>query len=119
MTTTLIDQVYFDWLISQIEIRSERSYTRLFERLHEAEFIWTIPHDNNRVQDALDLRTEFLNDGHEGFPKKRFQKYVCVLEVLIALSRRTAFVAGGDAEWWAWQLLVNLGLYKSFDPWNA
>jgi hypothetical protein len=38
------------------------------------------------------------------------------LEVLIALSRRVAFNAGGEPEVWAWKLLKNLRLHKATDP---
>ena len=38
------------------------------------------------------------------------------LEVLIALSRRVAFTAGGEPDDWAWRLLKNLRLTKSSDP---
>jgi hypothetical protein len=34
------------------------------------------------------------------------------LEVLVALSRRVAFNAGGEPEWWAWKLIENIGLDK-------
>jgi hypothetical protein len=79
--------------------------------LFTIEFVWTVPHDDNRLQDGLDLRTEFSNE-----QKIRLEKGATVLEVLIALSRRLAFTAGGRAEDWAWQLLANLRLTKMTDP---
>jgi hypothetical protein len=39
-----------------------------------------------------------------------------VLEVMIGLSRRLAFYAGGEPEGWAWQLLCNLDLRTFRDP---
>jgi hypothetical protein len=112
-----VEQQYFEWLISQIDIRGTRTFYDLFEMLFTIEFVWTVPHDNNRLQDGLDLRTEFLN----GYPRGSRQKIylgkgATVLEVLIALSRRLAFTAGGRAEDWAWQLLANLRLNKMTDP---
>jgi hypothetical protein len=106
-----IEQQYFEWLISQINVQGTRTFYDLFEVLFTIEFDWTVPHDKNRVQDGLDLRTEFFN-GKKIYLNKR----ATVLEVLIALSRRLAFIAGGRAEDWAWQLLTNLRLNKMTDP---
>lgn len=105
------EQQYFEWLISQINVQGTRTFYDLFEVLFTIEFDWTVPHDKNRVQDGLDLRTEFFNG-----KKIRLNKRATVLEVLIALSRRLAFIAGGRAEDWAWQLLANLRLNKMTDP---
>jgi hypothetical protein len=116
------DSQYFDWLLAQIEINSNKKYNDLFARLHETEFIWVIPHDDNRVCDGLDLRTEYL-DGTVGWKMEDIMrlpimtgKGASVLEVTIGLSRRVAFTCGGEAPWWAWQLMGNLGLYKFPDP---
>lgn len=107
--------VYFDWLTNQIEIVGKplRSYQGLFLKLFSTEFVWTIPGDDNRVKDALDLRREFV---HEAGGQTQFLQFVSVLEVLIALSRRLAFLAGGEAPEWAWHLLENLNLERCVDP---
>src|SRR5436190_7151828 len=90
--TNVIEYDYFTWLVSQIELPSHNrnTYNGLFEKMHEVEFVWTISGDDNRVQDARDLRVEFLLG-----KRYIFQQGISVLEVLIALSRRTAFTAGG------------------------
>jgi hypothetical protein len=108
-----INHEYFEWLTSQIEIprRNTNTYHDLFVRMFETEFVWTVPHDGNRVQDGLDLRYEFLNGAHHVF-----EQGASILEVLIALSRRVAFTAGGLAPIWAWQLIENLRLQKASDP---
>jgi hypothetical protein len=108
-----IDRQYFEWLISQIEIptRNPNTYLDLFGRMFDAEFIWFVPHDDNRLQDGLDLRNEFLNG-----KRHIFERGASILEVLIALSRRVAFNAGGHPPIWAWQLIENLRLQKASDP---
>jgi hypothetical protein len=111
--TTQTNNEYFEWLTSQIYINNNRTYNDLFERLHETEFIWTIANDDNRVQDGLDLRAEFL-DAVRG--EAELPQGASVLEVLIALSRTMAFTAGGNPRIWAWKLLRNLKLNKSTDP---
>lgn len=110
--TTQIDVKYYGWLISQIQITSNRTYFELFERMHNLEFVWFVPNDDNRVQDGLDLRAEFLDGRHS----KLHLGGATVLEVLVALSRRTAFTAGGSAKQWAWKLVKNLRLNKMSDP---
>jgi len=113
---------YFDWLVNQIEVNSSRSYEHLFVRLHDTEFIWIVPNDDNRVYDGLDLRSEYI-DGTHGWTLEEIMKLpimtnkgASVLEVLIGLSRRVAFTCGGEAPWWAWQLMGNVGLYRFPDP---
>jgi hypothetical protein len=109
---TKLDIDYYEWLIDQIEIPNGKSYRDLFELMHNLEFVWTVPNDDNRVQDGLDLRPEFAN----GKVTNLHLEGVTFLEVLIALSRRLAFTAGGDPEQWAWRLIKNLRLHKSSDP---
>ena len=103
---------YFEWLVSQIQITGNRTYNYLFERMHDLEFVWTVPNDDNRIQDGLDLRHEFL----DGSRRRLRLDGASILEVLIALSRRLEFTAGGDARVWAWRLLKNLRLSKMSDP---
>lgn len=110
MTPT--DYEYYEWLISQIGIPNNKSYRDLFELMHNVEFHWTVPNDDNRVQDGLDLRREFLN----GRNKKLNLPSATFLEVLVALSRRLEFIADDQARRWAWRLIKNLRLHKMSDP---
>lgn len=110
-----VEYEYFGWLVEQIYTPKNKTYNDLFDRMHNLEFLWTVPNDDNRVQDGLDLRTEFLNE-HRGRLEKRGAS---ILEVLVALSRRVAFTAGGEARVWAWMLVKNLHLNKAQDPWTA
>jgi hypothetical protein len=108
-----LDYDYFDWLVAQIHTpANNRTYNELFSRMHNTEFVWTVPNDDNRLRDGLALRSEFLN----GSRRRLDVVGVSILEVLIALSRRVAFTAGGDAEHWAWRLIKNLRLNKAYDP---
>lgn len=114
------DQAYFDWLISQVSSRHNknpsRTYTMLLEQLHRKPFEWSVPNDDNRVEDGLELRYEFLNgpvDDHDG---------CTFLEMLLALSRRVAFEEDGAVGDWFWHLMENLELrqyndetYSEFD----
>ena len=115
MTIKSLEEQYFDWLVSKIAIEQngnvERTYEGVFRRMYGKEFVWLVPNDDNRIGDALDLRREFLGESNPTF---RFP--ATVLEVVIALSRRLEFNAGGNAPVWAWQLFRNLRLHKLYDP---
>jgi hypothetical protein len=108
-----LEQEYFEWLVSQIEIRSTKTYGEMLYKLHHTEFVWFIPNDDNRARDGEDLRHEFL-----GERRYEFQNGVSILEVLVALSRRIEFNGGGRAPNWAWVLIQNLELHKMNDPLN-
>jgi len=98
---------YLKWLIRQIEPDRDRDYTDLFGILHAKEFVWLIPNDDNRLEDGLDIRAEFFN-GHG----KHTHLPCSVLEVILGLSRRLAFAAGGEEARWAWVLIENLELHR-------
>jgi hypothetical protein len=104
---------YLDWLAPQIKIPERPgSYSDLIRLLGTKEFVWLIPHDDNRIGDGLDVRRDFYAEtGVEG------DLGPCsVLEILVALSRRLSFIADGPESGWAWQLLCNLELDKYKDP---
>jgi hypothetical protein len=113
MNNDSLFEAYIAWLEPQTGVdRQRRSYSDLLRFLWRKEFVWLVPNDDNRLRDGLDVRQEFL-DEHRG----RADFGPCsVLEVLVGLSRRLSFSAGGDPPGWAWQLLCNLGLDKMSDP---
>lgn len=110
--TKTIDYEYYHWLISHIFTPANKSFNELFEIMHNMEFIWTVPNDDNRIQDGFDLRVEFLDGRNNSLNLEG----ATLLEILVSLSRRVAFTGGGIPEQWAWKLLKNLRLNKMFDP---
>lgn len=115
-----LSEDYLRWLRPQIrgddDGHSGRTYDGLLAIMYEKEFVWLIPNDDNRVGDGLGLRVEFCHvhdidtDCLDGLGPCSF------LEVLIGLSRRLSFVAGGSARGWAWVLMNNLVLHRITDP---
>jgi len=110
---------YLRWLESQLRDeyeRSDKTYSDLLNLMAQQEFVDIVPMDENRVADGLYLRVDFANEF--SIPQHRMEQLgpCSFLEVLIALSRRLAFIAGGSAPGWAWQLLVNLELQRMSDP---
>lgn len=112
---TTMDYEYYEWLVSQIFLPPNKSFNTLFDMMHSREFVWLVPNDDNRIQDSLDLRTEFLN----GKKNKLDLEGATLLEILVSLSRRVSFTAGHSPEHWAWVLIKNLRLNKKFDPLTA
>lgn len=115
---------YLRWLAPQIRDehsgRKDREYEGLLSVMFQKEFVWTdtFINDENRIGDGLDLRIEFANQKSLHRPMRiREQLGPCsFLEVLIGLSKRLSFQAGGSAPGWAWQLICNLELDKMYDP---
>lgn len=113
-----LSEDYLRWLAPQIrETQNDRTYDGLMSIMFEKEFIWLIPNDDNRMVDGLDLRSEFRREFNVPMRTEGFPMGPCsFLEVLIGLSRRLAFAAGGTAPNWAWQLVSNLELNRMSDP---
>jgi len=113
-----IDLEYYEWLISQIKIGPQKEFRGLFEIMHNTEFTWFIPNDDNRVEDGRHLRQDFFRFIHKGGRTESdlSLEIVSVLEVVVALSRRVAFQTGEDPSHWAWRLIKNIGLNKASDP---
>jgi hypothetical protein len=126
---------YLQWLVPQLRDEEdrlshpEREFWGLGRIMYEKEFRWHVPNDGNRLMDGLELRREFCDDHRVRMSARRrepFQSFLdkenpnppcSFLEVLIALSRRYTFTAGGkNAPGWAWILLSNLNLHRMYDP---
>lgn len=114
-----LHEAYLEYLGNQIAFE-RGSFVDLLWLMQEKAFVWDVPNDDNRLADGLEIRKEWVNhvlvalDDEE--PLEGFDFPCSFLEVLIALSRRMEFMAGGNAEGWAWQFLINLDLHRMRDP---
>lgn len=123
MTSSLTED-YLRWLAPQIGEQHQQDHEDLLALMFEKEFkqVESVPNDENRAVDGLDLRLCFcLETGlRTRFPDKTPTDLILgpcsFLEALIGLSKRLAFSAGGDPRNWAWQLVENLELHKFKDP---
>jgi hypothetical protein len=122
MTSSLAED-YFRWLGPQIREEDglsnpNREFWGLLTIMHETQFDYINPNDDNREGDGRDLRVEYCRDvAHIPTDALRLLGQASFLEVLIALSRRLAFNAGmQSAPGWAWVLLNNLNLHRLADP---
>ena len=114
---------YLRWLAPQIREEHESSDSEyeglariMFEKEYSEEYARLVPNDDNRLADGLDLRNEFCYANHITIGSLRNLGPCSFLEVLIGLSRRLEFAAGGSARGWAWVLVGNLELHKMKDP---
>lgn len=115
MTSLPLDELYLEWLYSQVadvEFRSRRkTYWAIFRKLYTTEFVWIVPNDDNRVEDGRDLRYEFLHDREIDLPDRDWMELGCsFLEMLIGLSRRLAFETEGESRDWFWHLMKTIDL---------
>jgi hypothetical protein len=123
MTTKFQSKAYFEWLYSLIAFpENGKTYFGLLAIMQTKEFVWVVGNDDNRIQDGRDLRYLFLNDQNQSDLDPSLVKVlthvdpVSVLEVLIGLSARIAFLTNVNSKIWAWKLIENLGIHKAADP---
>lgn len=109
-----IEELYFKWLYGQvgsIRLRNRsRTYWSLLKQLHKTEFTWTIPKDENRAEDGRRLRYEFLDETDVGYDDDWLDLGCSMLELLIGLARRFAFIVDGSLSEWFWHFIGNLDL---------
>lgn len=114
-----LSEDYFRWLAPQIrETRDAQgeTYDNLVTIMYETEFFSEVANDDNRMVDGTDLRWEFGNIHNIPMHAREPLGPCSFLEVLIGLSRRLAFTAGGSAPGRAWELVTNLELHRMSDP---
>lgn len=111
-----LENLYFNWLCAKIYSNGNQApsntYWRLLRTLHNTEFVWLLVGDDNRFEDGLALRAEYIIQlDLPDLQEWRRNPPCSVLEMLIAFSRRAEFNAGdGSAKDWFWEMLRNLGL---------
>jgi hypothetical protein len=117
--TGTLDDLYLTWLYSQVgdvKVRNKsRTYWDLLSQLYSKPFIWLVPNDDNRVQDGLDLRFEWMYEHSMSPPDDWLFRDCSFLEMLVGLSRRLAFEGEGHPPVWFWHLMENLGLHECTD----
>lgn len=114
-----IEEAYFIWLSSKVVSidfpTPSLTFWRLLRKLHSIEFVWLMQGDDNRAQDGLDLRQEFLNQSRQSANQEWMNLGCSVLEMLIGFSRRAEFITDIAAFDWFWTLIDNLGLKELND----
>lgn len=105
-----IEELYFKWLCAKVMPQHSDNYNGLLTVLHRTEFVWVVPGDDNRAADGIELRLDFLRETNFFRERAWFETPCSVLEMLIALSYRTAFQTQTTVQDWFWLFIQNLGL---------
>lgn len=109
-----LEELYFEWLVAKVQYviqpTPSLTYWKLLKELHCTEFVWVLSGDDNRLQDGLELRVEFLLDAD--IPDDPlWRSFGCsVLEMMIAFARRAEFQTEIRAYEWFWEFIENLNL---------
>lgn len=115
-----LDELYLHWLYSQIGSTKTKDPTKTYwglaKMLLDKEFVWFVLNDDNRVEDGRDLRLEFLHaEGITEVDQHWMDLGCSMLEMMIGLSRRLSFEAGGEPREWFFELIDNMDLYDLTD----
>lgn len=119
MAKNELNVLYFDWVCDLVDSSMCKSYKKLLNRLHEIDFTYIIPMDDNRAEDGIDLRYRFgdENDIESYIIANELDYTPCsVLEMMIALAVRCEEHIMGNSDIgdrtakWFWTMVDNLGL---------
>lgn len=114
-----INDEYFEWLCDLIDSKrfaKQVSYRKLLMRLHDIEFTWFIPRDDNRADDGIQLRRRFALVREDLSLQRYLQGPCSVLEMMVALAIRCEetimddVLMGNRTGQWFWGMVHNLGL---------
>ena len=114
-----INDDYFEWLCEVVDSKrfsKHVSYRKLLMHLHNIEFTWFIPYDDNRADDGIMLRRKYALAHHDEELSDYISGPCSVLEMMAALAIRceesimddTLF--GNRTGQWFWGMIHNLGL---------
>lgn len=115
---------YFDWMSNLVcgkRYSKQVSYKKLLMQLHSTEFIFTIPMDENRAKDGVNLRYRFVLANGCRELLDELDGPCSVLEMMIALAIRCEEGimddpgVGDRTGQWFWGMIVNLGLGSMID----
>lgn len=126
-TKTSLEQGYFNWLYNRAcpvsDPASDESFVEVCGVMNAVDFNDSVPNDDNRTADAIELRPEFLEEmvprtytrgisSFNAMPPKLF-------EVVVALCDRANKTTDVDPQRLFDTILQNLGLKKYNDKaWN-
>lgn len=116
---------YLNWMYNLVETDTSRkhSFKKLFQSLHDIEFVPMVELDANRASDGINMRWYYEYDHHIETCALQtiLQDRPCsVLEMLIGLALRLEAIMddpdkGNQVGRWFWDMLGNMGLSRMFD----
>lgn len=128
MTRADVRSEYFEWLFQIVcgnRYSEQISYRKLLMYLHDIDFRYLIPKDQNRAEDGIELRYRFaVSQGYRDSSNTimRMLSGPCsVLEMMVALAIRCEENIMDDPDvgdrtgQWFWGMVNNLGLGSMYD----
>lgn len=118
--TATLDE-YFGWLCDLVHVvQPYVSYNLLAEALHNKEFRWFVPNDDNRAFDGKALRERFCDEMGIMYVHDYFIEECSMLELIIGLAYRCEFIMADengnlDMEGWFWKFISNADLDRFTD----
>jgi hypothetical protein len=112
---------YYSWLCDLINVNQrDKSYWLLANALHQKDFEWTVPNDDNRACEGKNLREEFCDDEGIEYIYDAFHDQCSMLEMIIALAYRCEEIMVDQMEHmemvdWFWRILENVQLDELTD----
>lgn len=123
-TNTRINSDYFEWMyniVSGGRLDREITYRQLLTFLHNTEFIYFVPYDENRAAEGVALRYRFCMQ-HDCEDLEHYLTGPCsVLEMMVALAIRCEEnimvdpKKGDRTAQWFWNMITNMGLGSMSD----
>ena len=117
MSNETLIKLYFDWLTEMIDFDDKVNlYEHLLEHLFNTDFVWleTIPLDENRAVDGLELRQNYcklLDQGTANMLMNLLSNKRCsLLEMMIAFADRLTQLVTLERYEFFWMFIDNLGL---------
>lgn len=123
-----ICEEYFGWLYDLVcgnRYSQQISYRKLLTHLHDTEFRYYLPKDENRAYDGTDLRWRYIQeiDCEDNYKEimAELDKPCSVLEMMIALALRCEETImddpriGDRTRQWFWDMVTSLGLGSMLD----
>ena len=115
---------YFDWMYDLMcdgRFAGRITYRQLFKALHDIEFVYFVPHDENRAEDGVALRYRYCYL-HDCEDLEHYLDGPCsVLEMMVALAIRCEERIMSDPDkgdrtaQWFWSMIISLGLGSMTD----
>ena len=105
-----IENDYFNWLSAKVLERGNSNYHALLVILHKTEFVWVIPFDQNRAEEGIELREDFMRETRSTRDPVWENEPCSVLEFLIAFAKRASFDTDIPLNTWFWDFITNLKL---------
>lgn len=114
---------YFEWMYDMVDCGSTSpttSYRQLLTFLHDAEFVYFVPYDENRAVDGITLRYRFCVANNCEDDEVYLDGPCSVLEMILALAIKCEEINmnpsyGDRTRQWFWHMIKNLGLAGQTD----